>query len=198
MDNKEDNQLIVDILDSDEYDGFGEDIEEAITIDDDGTKWCTLKKAADITGLSQSTIRRYFKNNKLTGKEGLSPYGKTYYVLFDEVQALADDKEFKRASSNLRIQDSRIELERFLSQYESKHIGPLTEQVSRLEELQANTLSLLNEKGESLADKIENLTKRNEELYDEIKDLKEIVETQKQMIEESQKKKGFWANLFKK
>lgn len=195
-----DNRLVVDILDSDDYDGIGDNTEDAIIVDEDGTRWCTLKTAAEITNLSPSTIRRYFKNNKLTGKEGVSAYGRTYYVLFDEVQALAEDKEYKKASNNLRVQDSRIELERFLSQYESKHIGPLSEQVSRLEEMQANaiqTMTTLGEKEDAITQNIEILIKKNEELCNEVNILKGQIEEQKQQLEE-EKKKGFWSKLFGK
>ena len=195
-----DNRLVVDILDSDDYDGIGDNTEDAIIVDEDGTRWCTLKTAAEITNLSPSTIRRYFKNNKLTGKEGVSACGRTYYVLFDEVQALAEDKEYKKASNNLRVQDSRIELERFLSQYESKHIGPLSEQVSRLEEMQANaiqTMTTLGEKEDAITQNIEILIKKNEELCNEVNILKGQIEEQKQQLEE-EKKKGFWSKLFGK
>ena len=196
---------IVSVLEADEF-GFDDkeslykQTEMAITVDENGVTWYSLKKAAQIIGKSVSTVRRYAKEGHIQHKIEVSPYGEMYFLKKDEVDIIAYNQQMKVMKKSAGRADLSIEMKRFLETYESSILSPLQESISMIGETQQSIQNSIEDTKNNLDKAIE----KNTQLEKTILEMKETMDEQQKKIDEqqeyieAQKKKGFFARLFGK
>lgn len=63
--------------------------DSAVTTDDDGTQWLSIKQASLILKMSVSVVRRYVKRGELTARKEPTQLGETWLIKSDDIRAMA-------------------------------------------------------------------------------------------------------------
>lgn len=69
----------------------------------------TIKEAASILNVSESTIRRKIKNNELTAEKKEGPYGPTYYIPANEIDSKTAQHIVEVVKTNKPIDTEKLQ-----------------------------------------------------------------------------------------
>lgn len=163
--------------------------------DEDGN-WCTIKYAAQATGLSISTLRRRVTDKYFRTKAIKTSYGVTNYIFMEDLKKLEAAQRLAVQNKELGKESLVSALSQFFEVYESEKLVEVNENINKV----MSQFTEMRQENQEMKATIDAMKQEQEKIMEQLiaQKAQNDVLLEKINTQEEEQNRGFWGKLFKK